>query len=67
MLGRSIKGAGQKYGRGAVEAGAWEEQGRRRAGAGKEQEKSKVRVVQIPKFTQIVIRLRACSRWRLLS
>ena len=50
-----MKGAEQEYGRGRVEAGARGEQGRSRAGAEKEQESSKVGVVHIPNFIQIVL------------
>ena len=57
MQDRSLQGAGQ-HGRGGEEAGAGEKQGRSRAGAVKEQESSKMGVVQIPKFTQIVLRHR---------
>ena len=58
MQDKSLKGAGQDYGRGRAEAGDGEEQGRSRAGAGKEQESSKVVVVHIPNFTQIILRNR---------
>ena len=56
MPDRSLKGAGQEYGRGRAEAGAGEEESRSRAGAGKELESSKVAVANIQNFIQIVLR-----------
>ena len=59
MPDRSLKGAGQEYGRDRVEAAAGVEQGRSRVGAGEEQQRCKEGVVYIPNFTQIILRNRS--------
>ena len=56
---RSLKRAEQENGRGRAETGAEEERGRSRAAAGKEQGSSKVGVIHIPNFIQIVLRHRS--------
>ncbi len=56
---RDLKRAGQENGRGRAEAVAVEQQGWSRAAAGKGQGSSKVGVVHIPVFTQIVPRHRS--------
>ena len=58
MQDRSLKGAGQVYSRSRADAAAGEEYHRSRAGAGKDQDGSKVGVVHVPNFPQIVLRRR---------
>ena len=61
MPDRSLKEAGQEYGRNRAEAEAGKEQGKSRAGAGEEQESSKVGVVHTPNFIKIVLKHRKDS------